>query len=138
MRTAAFHHPGNDTSIRLVSLIAGLLLLTLNGHASAHHSFEMFDRAKSVSLTGTVKEFQWTNPHCWIQLLVPGADGTPVEWGIELDSPRSLLRTGWKPRLIKAGDNITVVVHPKRDGSDAGGYVSGTAADGSALPPKGK
>ena len=106
--------------------------------AAAHHSFEMFDRLKSVTLTGTVNDFQWTNPHCWIQLMVPSADGAQVvEWGIELDSPRSLIRTGWKPRLIKAGDKITVIVHPKRDGTNAGGYVGGTAADGAALPPKG-
>lgn len=117
----------------------GMMLLSVcGGNASAHHSFEMFDRTKTVALSGTVKEFQWTNPHCWIQLLVPGVDGTTVEWGIELDSPRSLIRTGWKPRLVKPGDKVTVTIHPKRDGSDAGGYVSGTAADGSALPPKGK
>jgi hypothetical protein len=115
-----------------------LLSSVYGGNASAHHSFEMFDRTKTVALSGTVKEFQWTNPHCWIQLLVPGADGTTVEWGIELDSPRSLIRTGWKPRLVKPGDKVTVTIHPKRDGTDAGGYVSGTAADGSALPPKGK
>jgi Family of unknown function (DUF6152) len=118
--------------------VAFALFVAWAGTAIAHHSFEMFDRAKNVSLTGTVKEFQWTNPHCWIQLMVLGADGRPVEWGIELDSPRSLIRTGWKPHLIKPGDNITVVIHPKRDGSDAGGYLSGTAADGSVLPPKGK
>jgi hypothetical protein len=118
--------------------VTALLLLVCAGAATAHHSFEMFDRARTVTLTGTVKEFQWTNPHCWIQLWVPSTDGTPVEWGIELDSPRSLIRTGWKPRLIKAGDSISVVIHPKRDGTEAGGYLSGTAADGSALPPKGK
>jgi hypothetical protein len=118
--------------------IAFLALLEWAATSAAHHSFEMFDRAKTVSLSGSVKEFQWTNPHCWIQLWVPGVGGVPVEWGIELDSPRSLIRTGWKPGLIKAGDSITVTIHPKRDGSDAGGYVSGTAADGSTLPPKGK
>ena len=122
---------------RFVAAMTALLLLGVRP-ATAHHSFEMFDRTKNVALTGTVKDFQWTNPHCWIQLLVPGADGKTVEWGIELDSPRSLIRTGWKPRLIKPGDTITVTVRPKRDGTDAGGYLSGTAADGSALPPKGK
>lgn len=117
--------------------ILGLFLLVA-GTAGAHHSFEMFDRQKEVTLVGTVKEFQWTNPHCWIQLWVPNADGTPVEWGIELDSPRSLIRTGWGPKLVLVGDKITVVVHPKRDGTNAGGYHSGIAADGTQLPPKGK
>lgn len=98
----------------------------------------MFDHDKKVTLVGTVKEFQWTNPHCWIQLLVEDPSGSQVEWGVELDSPRSLVRTGWKPGVIKPGDKITLVVHPKTDGTMAGGYVSGIAADGSALSPKGK
>ncbi len=119
------------------TLAMSCVLSLFAGTAAAHHSFEMFDRQKEVTLAGTVKEFQWTNPHCWIQLLVPRADGTEVEWGIELDSPRSLVRSGWGPRLVKAGDKITVVVHPKRDGTAAGGYHSGIAANGTALPPKG-
>jgi hypothetical protein len=115
-----------------------LLLSTVNSSAFAHHSFAMFDHDKKVTLVGTVKEFQWTNPHCWIQLLVEDPNGSQVEWGVELDSPRSLVRTGWKPEVVKPGDKITLVIHPKTDGTNAGGYVSGTAADGSALSPKGK
>jgi hypothetical protein len=115
-----------------------LLLSLLSGSAFAHHSFAMFDHDKNVTLVGTVKEFQWTNPHCWIQLLVADPYGNQVEWGVELDSPRSLVRTGWKPEVVKPGDKITLVIHPKTDGTNAGGYVSGVAADGSALSPKGK
>jgi hypothetical protein len=115
-----------------------LLLSTFSGAAFAHHSFAMFDHDKNVTLVGTVKEFQWTNPHCWIQLLVEDPSGSQVEWGVELDSPRSLVRTGWRPEVVKPGDRITLVIHPKTDGSNAGGYVSGIAADGSALSPKGK
>jgi hypothetical protein len=115
-----------------------LLLSLLSGSAFAHHSFAMFDHDKNVTLVGTVKEFQWTNPHCWIQLLVADPYGNQVEWGVELDSPRSLVRTGWKPEVVKPGDKITLVIHPKTDGTNAGGYVSGIAADGSALSPKGK
>jgi hypothetical protein len=63
------------------------------------------------TLLGTVKTFEWTNPHCWIQLLVRNPDGTDVEWGIELLSPRLLVRTGWKVGDVKVGDKITVVVH---------------------------
>jgi Family of unknown function (DUF6152) len=113
------------------------LLLTMSGFlavtASAHHSPAMFDRTKEITLTGNVKEFQWTSPHCWIQLLVPDAehpDAAPVEWSIEMDNPLGLLRHGWKPGSLKPGDHVVVVAHPLRDGSHGGEVVSVQNADG--------
>jgi hypothetical protein len=114
-----------------------LLTLSLTPSARAHHSSAMFDHDKEVTLPGTVKAFEWTNPHCWIQLIVRNPDGTDVEWGIELLSPRLLVRAGWKAGDVKAGDKITVVVHPKKDGTAAGGYVSGIGADGLPLKTNG-
>lgn len=104
--------------------------------AVAHHSGAMFDDSKSVTLTGTVNAFQWTNPHCWIQVLVPGPAGA-VEWSVEMGSPSLLVRGGWKPRTLKVGDPITVVIHPMRDGSRGGLFVSATHTDGTpfAAPP---
>jgi len=89
----------------------------------------MFDDKKSVTLSGTVKVFQWTNPHCWIQLLVPGKGG-PVEWSVEMGAPFEVYRTGLRPSTVKAGDRLTIVVHPMRDGSRGGLFVSATGADG--------
>jgi hypothetical protein len=105
------------------------------GPAAAHHSAAMFDAGKEITLTGTVKEFQWMSPHCWIQLLV--ADGAnpnaaPVEWGIEMDNPLGLSRHGWKPGSVKAGDQIVVVAHPLRDGS-SGGQVVSVSKDGKLI-----
>jgi hypothetical protein len=77
--------------------------------AAAHHSGAMFDDKKSVTLSGTVKEFQWTNPHCWIEMLVPAANGKAVEWSVEMGAPFEVIRTGLRPGTIKAGDKITVV-----------------------------
>jgi hypothetical protein len=108
-----------------------LLLLTIP--AAAHHSGAMFDDKKSVTLSGTVKEFQWTNPHCWIQVLVPAAQGEPVEWSVEMGAPFEVIRTGLRPGTIKAGDKITVVVQPMRDGSRAGLFVSAVGPDGKPL-----
>jgi hypothetical protein len=96
---------------------------------SAHHSAAMFDAGKQITLTGTVKEFQWTSPHCWIQLLIANParpNAKPVEWGIEMDNPVGLSRHGWKPGSLKAGDKIVVVAHPLRDGSPGGQVVSVT------------
>ncbi len=100
--------------------------------ALAHHSGAMFDNDKSMTLVGTVKSFQWTNPHCWIQVLVPGDSG-PVEWSVEMGSPSLLFRGGWKPRSLHAGEKITVVIHPMRDGTSGGLFVSATDADGKPL-----
>jgi hypothetical protein len=109
--------------------ILGALLLIFALPASAHHSGTMFDDKKAVTLTGTVKAYQWTNPHCWIQVLVPGQNG-PQEWSVEMGAPFELFRGGWRPNTLKAGDPITIVVRPMRDGSRGGLYVSATDASG--------
>jgi hypothetical protein len=89
----------------------------------------MFDDDKSVTLAGTVKSFQWTNPHCWIQLLVRGDSGS-IEWSVEMGSPSVLFRAGWKPGTLQAGEKITVVIHPMRDGTPGGLFVSASGVDG--------
>jgi hypothetical protein len=121
--------PLSNTSAGL--LAAGTLLAAAS--AAAHHSPAMFDRSQEITLTGDVKAFQWTSPHCWIQLLVPDAahpDAAPVEWSIEMDNPLGLLRHGWKPGSLKAGEHVVVVAHPLRDGSRGGEVVSVQRADG--------
>ena len=109
----------------ICAAIAALAMLP----ATAHHSGAMFDDVKSVTLVGTVKQFQWTNPHCWIQVMVPSHDG-PREWSVEMGAPFELFRGGWRPNTLKAGDTITVVLHPMRDGTRGGLYVSATDANG--------
>jgi hypothetical protein len=101
--------------------------------AYAHHSFAMFDQNKQLSLKGTVREFQWTNPHAWIHLDVPGTDGTRESWQVELNSPNNLKRQGWKSTSVKAGDQVTLVLNPLKDGSKGGLFVSVTLPDGSVL-----
>ena len=92
--------------------------------ASAHHSFASFDGAKNLPLTGTVKEFQWTNPHSWIQLMVTDESGKQIEWSIEGGSPNALARQGWKRTSLKAGDTAEIIVHPMKDGSPGGSLMS--------------
>ena len=100
----------------------------------AHHSGAMFDDKTSITLSGTVKEFQWTNPHCWIQVAVPPEQGgEAVEWSVEMGAPFEVFRTGLRPRTIKPGDRITVIVHPMRDGTRAGLFVSATGPDGKPI-----
>jgi Family of unknown function (DUF6152) len=111
------------------TLIAIAVMLTASS-AFAHHSFAMFDQSKSVTVQGIVKEFRWTNPHVFIQLLIKNDAGSEVEWSIEMTSPEHLSRVGWKPGTVKPGDKIMLVIHPMRDGTEGGQYVSGSGPDG--------
>jgi len=101
--------------------------------ALAHHSFAMFDQSKSVTLHGTVKDFRWNNPHVFIQLLVLDEPGASEEWSIEMSSPEHLSRVGWRPRTLKAGDKVTLLIHPMRDGVKGGQYLSGTGPEGALV-----
>jgi hypothetical protein len=107
----------------LKSLVALALLAMVP--VSAHHSFAMFDNDKTVTLEGTVKEFQWTNPHTWVQVLVrDAATGKEVEWSVEAGSPNGLSRQGWSRHSAKAGDKATVTVHPLKNGNPGGSLIS--------------
>jgi hypothetical protein len=105
---------------KIFCVVAAALLIS--GSAEAHHSFAMFDNTKTISLKGQVKEFQWLNPHTWIQLQVP-TNGKLVEWSIEGRSPNVLSRRGWSRDVIKPGDQVTVVIYPLKDGSPGGAIV---------------
>jgi len=118
----------NNTIVRL-GVLAGLFTV-LAAPASAHHSVAMFDLTKNVTIQGTVKEFQFTNPHSWLQVMVTGADGAAVEWDFEAQGPSSLLRVGIKAKTFSPGDKVTVVAHPMKDGRTAGALITATAADG--------
>jgi hypothetical protein len=107
-----------------------LSLLPIPGTASAHHSFAAFDTSKTIELKGVVVEFQWTNPHSWIEIDVPDAAGKVERWSIELNSPNNLTRQGWSRRDLKSGDAVTLVVNPLRDGKRGGLFKIVTLADG--------
>jgi ABC-type oligopeptide transport system substrate-binding subunit len=114
-------------------LLSCLFLTAAALPAVAHHSFSMFDETKEVVLKGAVKEFQWSNPHTWIQLNVTDASGNVVEWSIEGGSPNLLGRQGWKRNTLKTGDQIEVTVHPLRDGQPGGSFMRAVLADGRTL-----
>ena len=109
------------------------LALAYGAAAAAHHSFAMFDQTKSLPLKGTVHDFQWTNPHAFIDVDVANADGSVDLWKVELNSPNNLKRQGWKSSEMKPGDKVTVVIKPLRDGSKGGLFVSVTLPDGKVM-----
>ena len=114
----------------LLGLAAALLAAA---PAFAHHSFAMFDRQKEITLKGTVKEFQWTNPHSFIEIETLDDKGALATYSIEMNSPNNLTRQGWKSTYLKAGDKVTLVMNPLRDGSRGGLFVSVMLPDGKVL-----
>jgi hypothetical protein len=119
------------------SLSLGISLLFNVLPVAAHHSYSMFDQSRKVALQGTVKEVQWTNPHCFLQVIVP-ASGTATEWSIEMLSPQAMYRDGWRPTTFKPGDKVIVIINPLRNGGTGGYIVSATDASGTVWVPTGK
>ena len=118
--------------------LVGIPLALFSAPAWAHHSFAMFDIKKTVTLKGTVKEFQWINPHAWVVLTTPVPGGEPKQWAIELPSTRSLARQGFTPKTLRPGMNISLDMHPLKDGSPGGSStgLSLTLPDGKVMKPE--
>ena len=114
----------------VISLALAVIAVT---SVSAHHSFAPFNMQGEKTLVGTVKEFQWTNPHTWIWLDVANDKGGTDRWGVEGMSPNYLGRRGWNRSTFKPGDKVTIVVHPARDGSAGGIFVRATLPNGRQL-----
>ena len=113
------------------------MLLGITGSASPHHSPAVFDQTKRITLVGVVAEFRWTNPHSWIALSVPDADGAAVEWDIEMTGPSHLVRAGWRSTTVSAGDEVTIIANPLRTNETVGKFISITFADGTVLSERG-
>ena len=110
----------------------GLALAAIAPSASAHHSPVMFDQSRTVSLEGTVRQFQWTNPHCYIQLVVEDG-GRQTEWNMEMGAPVYLYNRGWRPSTLKAGDRIRITASPLRSGANGGLVLGVVSLDGKTI-----
>ena len=120
--------------MRSIWRVSGAIAMLAFGCAAlAHHSFAMFDQSKQLPLKGTVHDFQWTNPHAFIDIDVPNEQGGTDLWKVELNSPNNLKRQGWRSNIMHPGDKVTVVINPLRDGSKGGLFVTATLADGKVL-----
>ena len=106
--------------------------------AMAHHSFAMFDQTREVALSGTITEFQWSNPHSWVELDVPTAGGASEHWSLEGGSIHTLSRLGWKSKMLKPGDKVSITINPMKNGSHGGALQSVTFADGQTISGGGR
>jgi hypothetical protein len=120
---------------RIILSIALLTALPLAAtRAYAHHSNVAFAVETVLTATGTVKEWQWSNPHTWLIVDVDDGKGGKVEWAMEGRAPGVLLRAGWSRSVLKPGDKVTVHYSPSKDGSKVGMIARVTMADGKILP----
>ena len=131
----------NASFRKLRTLLVGALSLLLGaGAAVAHHSTAMFDMQHTVTVTGTVTQFDWTNPHTFIFMEVMNtATGTSESWSVEGMSPNYLSRNGWTRHTLKPGDKIGMEVHLLKDGRKGGFCSTVTLPDGKKLanlPPR--
>ena len=113
------------------TLIAGITLAALP--AAAHHSFVMFDTSKEVTLSGVVSSFEWTNPHTYIEIDAADQTGATKHWSIELGSPSILRNSGWNHQTIKAGDKVTLIINPLKNGTPGGLLLQANLPDGRKL-----
>lgn len=118
-----------------LGIVAGALAALMTMPAAAHHSFAIFDHTQTYTLQGTVRHFQWSNPHAYIDLAVnKGPDGID-EFTIELTSINMLRRSGWRSSDVKAGDEVTAIVAPLLSGEKGGLLLELVMDDGRTLVP---
>jgi Family of unknown function (DUF6152) len=115
-------------------LLAASVLATCGATVGlAHHSTAAFDTTTDKVITGTVKKFDYSNPHTWVWIDVPNDKGGVDTWGVEGMSPNYLSRRGWTRNTLKPGDKITVTIRPMKNGDKGGMFVKGQRPDGEVL-----
>jgi hypothetical protein len=117
------------TFLGALAIAAGTLAVQ---PALAHHSGAGFS-SDTREITGVVKEFQFKNPHSWIQVTVPDATGKPVEWSVEWGSPNQLGREGIRPSTFAPGTKVTMKIHPMQNGTPLGGFIGAKMPDGKII-----
>ena len=122
-------------SARLSSAVCAAFVLMAPVAALAHHAAAMYETEKTVTVSGTVEEFAYVNPHAWLYVVVTDDKGEETLWGFEAEGPSALMRAGIKNNALQPGDLVTVTARPRRDGRPAGAWVSVTKADGTVLAP---
>jgi hypothetical protein len=115
------------------SLLLGLGLLAVGQPAFSHHSNAMFDQDKVLEMSGTVKEFQFTNPHSWVQVNVEDEKGNVTEWSLEWGSPNNLGRQGIRPSAFPPGAKVMIRTNPMKDGSPGGMFIGARFEDGKVI-----
>lgn len=116
------------------TLAVVLFLLIASVPLLAHHGAAQFDVGKKVTVKGTVTEWFWSNPHCFLRFDAAGSDGQVVHWAVETQSGPNILPQGFSKQTFKVGDEVTVTLEPVKNGRPMGRLLRVVLPDGSALP----
>jgi hypothetical protein len=119
-----------------MALVIAGAVATSGRTAVAHHSATMFEQKRTVTVEGTVKEFQFTNPHSWLLVDVKDKDGKIVTWGFEAEGPSTLQRAGIKPSEFPVGTKVTMTGRPMKDGRPAAIWELAVRGDGKRFDPR--
>ena len=122
-------------TLRAIGIAAGILAASAS--TVAHHGAATFDTGKELMLEGTVTEWVWSNPHCFLKFDVKDKDGTVRNWTGETSNPPDMVNRGWSRRSFKAGDQVTATVEPVKSGNPVGRLLQVRFADGRILSTRG-
>jgi hypothetical protein len=119
--------------MRMLAFAATATALLFASPAAPHHSNSAYQVDQIITLTGTVKEWRWSNPHTWLYLVVEDENGGEKEWAVEGRAPGILGRAGWDKTILQPGEKVTVHASPAKNGSPEGIIARVTKADGTVL-----
>lgn len=118
-------------TVLLKSILAMMVIVGAAHAAFGHHSYAAYDLAKPMSVAGTVAKLEWSNPHIFLWLYVPGKKAGDYDlWSFESGSLTMLKRNGWTPQTLQAGEKVTVEYFPLKDGKQGGYFFKAVHADG--------
>ena len=121
----------------VTAFIATIAVLTASAAVLAHHGAATFDTGKELTMQGTVTEWVWSNPHCFLKFDVMEKDGTVRHWTVETSNPPDMVNRGWSRRSFKGGEKVTVTVEPVKSGNPVGRLLTVTLPDGKVLSTRG-
>jgi len=113
--------------------IATLGVLLVSVPLVAHHGAAALDTGKEITLKGTVTEWIWSNPHCFLQFDAKDDTGTVRNWAVETQNPTTMTQRGFSRTLFKAGDEVTVIIEPVKNGQPIGRLLTVVTANGQKL-----
>jgi len=121
---------------RINALLSIGIVFALAVPSVAHHSGAMFEKVKTITVEGVVKEFQYSNPHSWLLVDVKDKNGSVTTWGFEAEGPSTLQRAGIRPSDFKPGTKLKITGHPMKDGTPAAAWVDAVREDGKRFDPR--
>jgi hypothetical protein len=116
--------------LNVTGLLAAAMVLAIARPALPHHSHAMFDHEKEVTIEGTVSEWVFRNPHVYLYVETRMDNGESVKYSVEMSNITNMIKAGFGANTFKAGDKVSVTLHPLRDGRPGGNYITATSPDG--------